>query len=222
MARRAIARTARQELEPLVDAREEIARREHLRARRRELDRERVSVEPPHELRDRLSVVRVRREPPARERRAFGEEPRRVALVERQELEARLALDAKPLARRHDEPRPRRRPHPAREQLGRRRRHLLDVVDHDEHVPSPFERVPHVARRVPERRRHRRDERALRPRLRRRHEPHPREPFLHARGGLLGEPRLADPRRPEHRDDARLPREERGHALDVGRPPHEG
>ncbi len=68
VANRPIAAAACQQLEPLVEARQQRARREQLHARGRQLDRERQAVEPGADLRDRRRGVRrhdeIRRDRP--------------------------------------------------------------------------------------------------------------------------------------------------------------
>ena len=56
MTRRHVARPAREQVEALLEPREQRLRREQLRARSRELDRERQAVEPDANLGDRRRI----------------------------------------------------------------------------------------------------------------------------------------------------------------------
>ena len=144
LARRRVARTGGEEVRFPFEAREDLGRREQLRARGRELDRERQSVEPAADLRDFRCAGRVELETGIDRLRPRREQPQRVGLNERLErkvgvrgVEGRhriLALRREPQRRaaRGQDPQARGRGEQIADE-GRSREDLLEVVQDEEH-----------------------------------------------------------------------------------------
>ena len=123
-----VLRAGAEEIETRSEAREQILRREQLRARGRELDRERQAVEPCAQLSD---LVRVRVDVDAEPACALREQLRRDLWLERLERELDLAGQVEPFAARDEHGQVRAR---AQERRERRRGadHLLEVVEHEQ------------------------------------------------------------------------------------------
>ena len=115
---------ALEEVEPLREALEDLPRRERLRARGGELDRERQVVEARAELGD--LVARLEPGALAEERDGLGRGERRHRVLD-------LALDAQELAA-GDEQRQVGAGAEQRRELGRRLDHLLEVVEQEEQL----------------------------------------------------------------------------------------
>src|SRR5262249_43038434 len=91
---RSVARAARQQLEPMLQPVEDLRRAQHVRARRRQLDRERQAIEPTAELADRLVGHERRPKAPC----TLDEQRRRRLLFERLKRILALAGDVEWLA----------------------------------------------------------------------------------------------------------------------------
>ena len=87
---REISRRGSEHVEPLAQLGQHRLRREHLHARRRQLDREGQSIEPAADLGDGGRVLRGDSEVRAHRARALDEEPHRIGL--REHLEGRQML----------------------------------------------------------------------------------------------------------------------------------
>ncbi len=189
LALRRVAGAAAEQIEPAREPVEDVLRREDLDPRRRELDRQRESVEPAADLLDDAGrVVEQARVDGAgaaleqRDGRLGGQRAER-ELVLGGEMERRAA--------RHHELRARRRVQD-RVERGRGVEQLLEVVHDDQQL---------AARRLADRRLQLRTHQARIVQRGERHEPRAlREPLTEPVCELQREPRLADPARPGQRE----------------------
>ena len=224
----------RQQLEAPRQAVEDGARSEEAHARGRELDGQRQSVEPPHQIRDGARLARAR--PAADGAGALAEQGHRIAVLrqllrrqrERGYVEDRLLRHAEATARGDDQRCLRRRAGPRRQQLDRGGVQLRRVVHHHHRAPAGGEGTAQRLGRV---RRRRRADLGVEIAAHR-----PQQPGHVAGGGQIAEPgrpldpglagelprqaRLAYAGWPEQRDQPRLPRD-LAEALEVGHAPHE-
>ena len=115
---------APEQVEPGAEPLEDLRGRERLRARGRQLDRERERVEPPAQLGDLVGRVELR---------PLAEQRHRLGGGERRHRELDLAVDAQALAARDEDGEVRARGD-ERGQLGRRRDDLLEVVDEEQEL----------------------------------------------------------------------------------------
>ncbi len=146
LACRRVARAGRQQVRLAFEPLENLSRREQLRSRRGELDRERQPVEPPADAGDLRGAGRVELEARIDRLRPHREEPHRVGLDERLErkvgvgsVERRhrvLALGCQPQrgAARGEDPEARGRGEEVADE-GRGGEDLLEVVEHEQHPP---------------------------------------------------------------------------------------
>ena len=124
-----VASAHRQQRQRAVEPLEDLRRREHLHTRGRQLEREREVVEPPADLEHVLVGLQVG----ARRTRSAEEEPDALLLDEGRHCVLALGGEVQRLAARREQAQVRAR----REQLRERRRrvkHLLEVVEEQEHV----------------------------------------------------------------------------------------
>lgn len=204
---------------PSAEPLQQLARRQHTRAGRGELDRERNALEPPH---DRGDLGEVRRHGATRHARPLEKKRRRLrrrigprrGAHEGRELHDHLTRHAEPLARRHQHD----EPYGPLEQThhdGRREGDLLEIVEHEQRVSRVEELVLHTRRELLEgrrigrapRERHedRMHEIGLVPRVRQIAEPRPTSLEVTLGAELLdrrlGDARLPHAGWPDHRDE---------------------
>ncbi len=134
----AVAGACRQQLERLVEAVAQSLRPEQPQAGGGELERKRQAVQPPADLPDRVSVIGQAK---ARAHRLRARREERDGVVGRQRLQGiqRLVGDPQRRPARHHDP----EPWTARHELGNIGRcgdDLLEVVQHEEHLPVADER----------------------------------------------------------------------------------
>ena len=226
--------SARQQRQPLIQPAQQPGHAQRLHLRRRQLDRQRHSIQPGHQPRHRRGALVIQREMriraagPVREQRHRLRPARVSQVVEIWQRQRRQPVPGLPG---HPQRLPAGRQHPhiitSRQQPRAQRRgradHMLAVVQYQQHLLAgqrPRQRLGRRQPRLlahPQRRGHRRRDLHRVRHRRQLRQPRPvGEPARHLPGHLRGQPGLARPARPGHRHQPVIGKQARDPAQRLG------